>query len=1061
MKKIIAHFIKYPIYSNAIILITALVGIISLSQMPRSFFPELSPNKIYINVAYPGASPEEIEQGITTRVEESLNGIEGIEEITSSSSENISQITVKTYAGFNIDEILQEIKNSVDAIYSFPEGAEKPTIQKQKSRGMGGMGNTVGFYALNGPDDLWSLKEKSDQIEKDLLSDDNISQLEVIGYSPIIISVELNENELLRHNLNFDIVSNKIKMSNIDISGGSIKTKKDEIIIRSNNRKNTAEELRKIVIQSNINGGIVRLKDVASVEMKFSEIPIKSYVNGERSISFIIKKTPDEDLKKIANSLENYINKFNSENKDFEILTLFQFSDMLDQRIETLSDNLILGLILVLIVLGFFLSFRLSAWVAFGIPFSFIGMISIGILYGMTINMISLFGMILVVGILVDDGIVIAENIYSHFERGKSPMKAALDGTMEVVTPVLTSVLTTVFAFSTLLFVGGEMEMMEEMAFSVIAALLFSLIEAFLILPSHLSNKKVFTKEKNTIFSKIKENVENFIIKLRDKYNILNKKFIKNYRYHVWTPIIFISLVLILLINGTIRWTFFPSVPFNEVKIEFAYKPGEREFRTENFLIYCDSIIQDYNKELIEKFNDSIITNVSYSIGFTENLGVSGANVGSIRISSKENDLISTIQMTNDLQSRISKDSISQMEKITFGGAQQFGKEVSISLQSENDLELKESVEWLKDKISNINIVKEVLDNGGVGNRELHLKLKEKAYSLGLTEIDIYKQIRQGFFGEEVQRLIIGRDEVKIWVQYTEKDRNSIQDLENIKIKTKFGQLINLSELVEYEYKRGRVKINHIDGTKEIRVDASLFDAEYSGVVNDQIEKDYLQNLSLFFPNVKYKIMGQAERAADSGKRLGIAFLISIILIVITISLNFKSFYQARLILMVIPVGVFSAILGHGIMGKPFSTLSVWGVIALIGILVNDAVVMLDRFNRNLEEGMDIKKAVLAAGNSRFRPIILTTITTFVGLFPLILETSFQSQFLIPMAISVAFGVLFGTILLLFYFPSLILYFNDIRRSRWWLWRGGKTPPSRMEVEPFTKLQKRNLEIEN
>ena len=394
--------------------------------------------------------------------------------------------------------------------------------------------------------------------------------------------------------------------------------------------------------------------------------------------------------------------------------------------------------------------------------------------------------------------------------------------------------------------------------------------------------------------------------------------------------------------------------------MNLAYKPGEREYRTENFLNYCDSIIQDYNKELIEKFNDSIITNVSYSIELTENLGVSGANVGSIRISSKENDLISTIQMTNDLQNRISKDSISQMDKITFGELQQFGKEVSISLQSENDFELKESVEWLKEKISTINIVKEVLDNGGVGNRELHLKLKEKAYSLGLSEIDIYKQIRQGFFGEEAQRLIIGRDEVKIWVQYPEKDRNSIQDLEKIKIKTKFGQLIDLNELAEYEYKRGRVKINHIDGTKEIRVDASLFDAEFSGVVNDQIEKDYLQNLSLYFPSVKYKIMGQAERAADSGKRLGIG-TISIILIVITISLNFKSFYQARLILMVIPVGVFSVILGHGIMGKPFSTLSVWGVITLIGILVNDLpVVMLDRFNRNLEEGMDIKKVLVS-----------------------------------------------------------------------------------------------------
>ena len=1062
MKKLISHFIKYPIYSNAIILVTAIIGIISLTLMPRSFFPELAPNKIYVYVSYPGASPEEIEEGITTRIEESLNGVEGIEEITSSSSENLSRVTIKTYAGFDIDEVLQDVKNSVDAIYSFPVGAEKPNIQKQKSRGMGGVGNTVGFYALNGPDDLWQLKEKSDKIEKDLLNDDNISQLEVIGYSPIIISVELDEKELLRHNLNFDIISSKIKMSNIDISGGNIKTNKDEIIIRSNNRNNTADEIKNIVVQSNINdGGIVRLKDVASVEMKFSDIPLKSYVNGQRSISFIINKTPEEDLNKIAKSVEKYIKNFNVENDGFEIVTLFQFSDMLDQRIETLSNNLILGLILVLIVLGFFLSFRLSAWVAFGIPFSFIGMISIGIIYGMTINMISLFGMILVVGILVDDGIVIAENIYSHFEKGKSPMQAALDGTMEVVTPVLTSVLTTVFAFSTLLFVGGEMEMMEEMAFSVIAALLFSLIEAFLILPSHLSNKKVFKKEKNTFYSKIKKIVEDLIFNFRNRYNKLNKKFIKNYRFHVWTPVIFISVVLILLINGSIRWTFFPSVPFNEVKIEFAYKPGEREFRTENFLKYCDSIIQEYKQELIEKYNDSIITNVSYSLGVTENLGVRGANVGSIRISSKENNLISTIQMTNDIQSRISKDSIILMDKITFGGAQQFGKEVSISLQSENDMELKNSVNWLKEKISSINMVKEVLDNGGVGSRELHITLKEKAYSLGLTETDILRQIRQGFFGEEAQRLIVGRDEVKIWLQYPEKDRNSIQDLENIKIKTNLGQLISLEEVADYEYKRGRVKINHINGTKEIRVDASLFDAEYSGVVNDQIEKDYLQNLSLYFPNVKYKIMGQAERAADSGKRLGISFLISIILIVITISLNFKSFYQARLILMVIPVGIFSAILGHGIMGKPFSTLSVWGVIALIGILVNDAVVMLDRFNRNLDEGMNITEAVLAAGNSRFRPIILTTITTFVGLFPLILETSFQSQFLIPMAISVAFGVLFGTILLLFYFPSLILYFNDIRRARWWLWRGGKTPPSKIEVEPLTKLKLRQFEINN
>jgi multidrug efflux pump subunit AcrB len=1030
-------------------------------MMPKSFFPELTPNRVYVNVSYPGASPEEIEEGITTRIEESLSGIEGIKELTSTSSENISNVTVEIYEGFDIDEVLQNVKNSVDAIYSFPEGAEKPSVRKQTSRGMGGMGNMVGFYALTGPNDLWLLKEKADKIEQDLLNDDEISQIQVIGYAPIIISVEIDETALLRHNINFDIISSAIKVSNIDISGGSIKTQRDEIIIRSNNRQTTTAGVENIVVFSDANGDIVRLKDIAKVALEFSDIPMKSYVNGERAINFIIKKTPDEDIKKIANSLQAYITKFNNENPEFEILTLFQFADMLDQRIETLSNNLLLGLFLVAFILGLFLSFRLSLWVAFGIPFSFIGMISIGLFYGMTINMISLFGMILVVGILVDDGIVIAENIYSHFERGKSPMKAALDGTMEVITPVFTSVLTTVFVFSTLLFVGGEMEMMQEMAFSVIAALLFSLIEAFLILPSHLASKAVLVEDSTTKYSKFKQKLEKKVEELRDWYTKINIKFVKNYRKHVWTPVAIMLFVIILLATGVIRWTFFPSVPFNEVKIEFSYKPGEREFRTEKFLWYVDSIISDYNQELIEEFNDTIFTDVSLTVGFTENLGVSGSHVGSVRLAIKENELISTIDISNELQRRIHPDSIAIMEKISVGGFQQFGKAVSISLQSEDDKELKNAVNWLKEGIGSINMVKEVMDNGGVGNQEIHINLKEKAYALGLNEASIMKQIRQGFFGQEAQRIIIGRDEVKIWLRYLESDRNSIEDLNKVKIKTINGEMFPLEVLANYEYKRGRVKINHINGTKEIRVDASLYNAEFSAEVNEQIEREYLTILKNNFPNVNYKVMGQAEEAADSGKRLGIAFLISIILISLTISLNFKSFYQARLILMVVPLGIFSAILGHGIVGKPFSIMSVWGVVALIGILVNDAIVMLDRYNRNLANGMDINDAVIGAGKSRFRAIILTTITTFVGLAPLILEKSFQAQFLVPMAISVAFGVLFSTIILLFYFPSLILYFNDLRRARWWLWNGGKTPPTRMEVEPLTKLQKRQIEIEN
>jgi multidrug efflux pump subunit AcrB len=1056
MKKLIAYFIKFPIWANALIVITGIVGLLSLFLMPKSFFPEMNPNRVYIAVSYPGASPKEIEEGITTRIEESLNGIQKVKEITSKSSENVSNITVTGEEGIDVDEMLQDVKNAVDGITQFPAGAEKPIVYAQTSRGMGGMSNVVGFYSLYGPDNLWELKKMAEKIERELLASKEISQIEVIGYPPVIIAVDIRENDLLKYGLNFNFISNVIRMSNIDLSGGSVKTNEEEIIIRSMNRSTDPEIVKEIVIFAKPDGDVIKLKDIADVKLDFSEVPMKNYVNGKRGVSFIVKKTVDEDLDKIADEMSSYISKFNKKQEKFKMRSLFQFADLLDQRIDTLSNNLVIGLFLVCLVLGLFLSLRLSLWVAFGIPFSFIGMISFGILYGMTINMISLFGMILVVGILVDDGIVIAENIYAHFERGKSPMRAALDGTSEVMNAVFTSVLTTVFAFSTLLFVGGEMEMMEEMAFSVIACLLFSLIEAFLILPSHLASKKILKPND----SKFRNLLNKGVKYVRDGYGRVLEKMLKRHRLHVWGPMGFIFLIVVLFNFGWIRWTFFPSIPFDSILVEFTYQPGERENKTENFLWYCDSIVEQYNQELIERYNDTIITYKSVSVGSTENLGEYGSHVGSVRISVKENEYISTIDMSNELRVKFPEDSIRLLEKFTVGGQQRFGKEVSISLQSEESKELETAANWMKEQISGLPEVKSVLDNSGIGNRELHLELKSKAYLLGLNEMAISNQIRQGFFGQEVQRLIKGRDEIKIWLRYPFSDRNSIADIENTRIKTDLGQEFPLKELADYSIKRGKVKINHIDGKKEIRIDARLVDSELSGQVNSQIEREVLPKLLSMFPNVNYQIKGQAERAQDSGERLGIAFLISIILIMMTISLNFKSFYQSRLILMVVPVGVFSALLGHGIVGKPFSTLSVWGVVALIGILVNDAVVMLDQFNKNLAMGMPIKEAVLKAGVSRFRAIILTTITTVAGLYPLILETSFQAQFLIPMAISVAYGVLFGTIILLLYFPPLILYFNDIKRTRKWIWEGGENAPEWKDVEPVLENQKRIQEFD-
>jgi multidrug efflux pump subunit AcrB len=1062
MRKFIAFFIKYPIWSNAILIVTAMAGLLSLFTMHRSFFPELEPNRIYVNVAYPGASAEEIEKGITTRIEEALVGLEGIKETSSTSSENLSNINIEAYEGTDLNELLQDVKNAVDGINSMPAGAERPIVYAQKARGMGSLGGTVGFVSLHGPDDLEQLKIVADKIEQDMLSSKKLSQIEVIGYPPQIIAIDIRENDLLRYGISFEQISSIVRSSNLDISGGSIKSNKEELYIRSMSKSTDPDVIKEYVIRALPDGQLIRLKDVADVNFEFSDIPLKAYVNGERSITFVIKKLGSEDIKSISDYIKGYVSEFNNEGNGFEMQTLFMFSDMLDQRIDMLTSNLFLGLILVCIVLGFFLSLRLSLWVAFGIPFSMIGMFALGALYGMTINMISLFGMILVVGILVDDGIVIAENIYSHFERGKSPMKAALDGTMEVLSSVFTSVLTTIVAFGFLLFVGGDMAMMEEMAFSVIGCLIFSLIEAFLILPAHLSHKHTLEPSNNKGYKRIRAKINKGIDKVRNGYEKLVNRFTKWYRVTVFGPMIFIIVIIGLTISGIIKTAFYPHIPFDNVGIDIAFKPGDREDQTEDFLWYLDSIVSAYGNELIETFGDTIITYNSLNLGSTERIGERGSHCGNIRVSVKENNFISTLEISARLKEKINKDSLSKLEKFSIGGETPFGKDISLSLQSEDGEQLNLATKWLLVNIKALPDVKDINDNAGLGLREIHLTLKPKAFMLGLNESSILTQIRQGFFGQEIQRVIIGRDEVKLWTRYPLQDRNSIGDLEDLRIKIANGQEFPLNDLVDYEIKRGKVSIRHINGKQEVRVFGSLYNGELSSVINADIKREYLDRIQEYFPKVDYQIKGQAEKAADSAGRLGIAFGLGVFLILIILSLNFSSFYQARLIMMVIPVGIVSAILGHGIVGIPFSIFSFWGIIALVGILVNDAVVMLDQYNRNLKTGMNPEDAGVAAGKSRFRAIILTSLTTVVGLFPLIyLETSFQAQFLIPMAISVAYGVLFGTLILLFFFPPLLRYFADIRRARWWLWRGGPSAPSRIEVEPITKHINRVAEMGN
>ncbi|RLD23637.1 MAG: AcrB/AcrD/AcrF family protein [Bacteroidetes bacterium] len=1050
MKKAIAFFIQHPLWANALIVLTVIFGLLSLFSMGSSFFPELTPNQVFVNVFYPGASPEEMEEGVTIKIEEAVKGINDIDEIQSISSENSARITIIAYQGSDMENMLAEVKNAVDGINSFPVGAEKPIVFKQKSHPMS---ERAAFVSIIGDVDNFTLKQYADDFEDQLLKSKEISQIEISGLPALEISIEVNEDELQRYNLRIEDLVSAVRANNRDISGGNIKAADEELIIRSRAKSIDPHVIEQIPLRAGSTGSYVSIGDVATVKLQFEESPIKSMMNGKNSVTLAVKKLPSEDLTAIGDRIRKEIEVFNSEHTDAEVVENFMFSTMLEQRIELLSKNGILGLMLILFTLGLFLNIRLSMWVAFGIPFSFLGMFIIGILSGTTINMISLFGMILVVGILVDDGIVIAENIFVHFEMGKHPFQAAYDGTVEVASAVFTSVLTTIVAFTALFFIEG-MERMYEMAFVVIMSLSFSLIEAFFILPTHLANEKVLKESKKGIGHSIRSFFNKLIITMRDDYYGFTLKWlVKHPRYNVVIPLLFMIIVIALLSFGVIRNTFFPAIPFDDFNVEIAFTPGDREDVTEAYLMDFYEKVWEVNNEIYEEIGDSVITYVSVTVGMAGQLGEIGGHAGSIRVSlDVENKPISSFEIADRVRNKIGP--IPEANKYMVGGLNRWGKPVLISVSGEDNRKIKAAKEYLKNELKKNPELKDVTDNAGVGKREILLELKPRAYMLGLNTAMIMGQIREGFFGSEVQRLIIGRDEVRVWVRYPIEDRMSIGMLEEMRIKTNQGLSVPLQEVADFKIERGEVSIRHYDGIREVLVEADLIDP-YASVpeILQQVRADIIPGLKANFPGVNIDFRGQQLAAEKSEKTGLIAILISLFVMMLIISLNFNSVYQSLLIALMLPMGIMGAILGHGIENLPVSLLSAFGMIALMGILVNDAVVYLDTFNRNLLKGMDVTEAIYQAGISRFRPIVLTSITTVAGLYPLILETSFHAQFLIPMATSVAYGVLFGTFFILLFFPVTVLIMNDIRRFFYWLWNGEKC--ERIDVEPAIQRKKK------
>lgn len=1049
MKNIVTHFIKFPLLANLIILVLVVGGLMGAAKLKKSMFPERSPSTISVQVTMPGASPEEMEEGVATKVEQAIKGISGIKEVTSTSSENSASINITIFLSYDIDEVLTEVKNAVDRINSFPVNAEKPVVYKQKNIG------PAAIVTLSGDVDLFVLKKYAQQVENDFLNSGLISQISITGYPDLEISIEVPEDNLSRYDLTFNEIINAVRMNNRDIAAGSIKSTEEEILIRSRTKNVDPAIIGDITLRASDDGSKLKIKDVALVKLQFADIPFKVSFNGKQGIILNVNKLPEEDLQNISEYVRDYIATFNENNPDVQLFLVLDFMDFLQSRLDLLTNNGIVGILLILLLLGMFLSLRLSFWVAAGIPISFCGMAIAASFAGLTINMMSLFGMILVVGILVDDGIVIAENIYSHFERGKKPYQAAVDGTLEVLPAVFTSVLTTIVAFMPLMFLQGSFEFLKEMAFVVIACLAFSLVEAFLVLPSHISSESVLSNRKrdslgSRIFNGFRGGMEKGINYL--KYKVYGRilTFIINWKYVAASLVLLIFMATAgLLQGGLIKSTFFPPIAFDQIDLGIAFKPGTGEAIVEKYLIDFESKIMEVNEDLKKEFNDSsdFITSTLRLVGTIPNNPENGSHTGGVitLMRNLEGAPVSSFDITTRIKEKIGE--VPEADKLTIGGASRFGKPVSISLLGTDIPQMEGAKQLLKERLTEMSSLKEVNDNNAAGRREVQLKLKPQAYFLGFDQEFITSHIRQGFFGGEAQKLQSGTDEIRVWVRYPKDDRINLSQLEKSKIRLPNGASYPISELVDYDISRGPTSIFHLDGSRQITVEADLEDP-YEPVppILEKIQNEIEPEILALFPDVKFSYQGQQRNSDESMEEMrnyfGIAFMIMFLIIVI----NFKSFSQATLILLMIPLGWIGAVWGHGIEGVPVSILSAWGMIALAGVIINDAVVFVDTYNRNLLAGHDIKTAVFNAGTGRFRAILLTSVTTVAGLYPLILQKSFQAQFLIPMAVSVAYGILFGTLFILLFLPVFILIFNDIHRGIRGIFSTTKLTPEEIEA---------------
>ncbi|MBU3001943.1 efflux RND transporter permease subunit [Paraglaciecola arctica] len=1013
----IAWFARNHVAANLLMITILFAGIYSLtSRIPLEVFPSFETDTISVSVTLRGATPEDTELGVAILVEEAVQDLEGIEQIISVSSEGSARISIEIDSDYDARELLADIKSRVDAINNFPADAENPVVSlAQRTR-------EVIAVTISGIYGEKEINEFAEHVRDDLLRIPGITQLDLSGVRDYEIALEIPQDRLRQYGLTLAEVSTAVANSSSDISAGNIKTDGGDVLIRSKGQAYRKDEFADIPIKTNSDGSILRLKDIADIQDGFEETPVRTRFNGKQAAFIDVYRIGQQSAVEVADKVKQYIeDKQPLLPEGYELSYWDDDSQIVKNRIATLSGSALQGGILVLLLLTLFLRPAIAFWVFIGIPVSFMGAFLAMPFFGVTLNVMSLFGFILVLGIVVDDAIVTGENIYTHLRTSESGEEAAIKGTLEVATPVTFGILTTIAAFLPFAFIEGNRgALFAQIPVIVIPVLLFSLIESKFVLPSHLKNIKL-RNQKSSKGNRLEQWQQRFA----DGFERAILRYYQpllgfSLRHKLATLAVFIgtfSIIMALLMSGWTKFVFFPRVPSETVRASLTMTTGTTFEVTNQFIVK----MSEKAEELRDKYVDpdtgqSVILNVLASTG-----GRGGAsNVGSVRFEiippEQRESSITSAELVREWRDLIGP--IPGAESITYRA--ELGRSsdpIDVQLSGNSQKTLQEIADQIKVRLATYPTVFEIADSLSDGKEELQIELTQQGKALGLTRVNVSNQVRNAFFGSQVQRIQRGRDDVRVMVRLPIEERRSLSDLQNILVQTPSGGSVPLSHVATLIPGKSPSQIRRIDRFRTVSVTADVEKTNTNMTVLQAELAEYVQQLVNQYPGVTWKMEGEAREQRESFSSLGVGLLMVFFAIYLLLAIPFKSYIQPIIVMSVIPFSMIGAVMGHWLMGMELTIMSVLGMLALVGVVVNDSLVLVDFINKKRLEGGTLMDAVLTAGASRFRPIMLTSLTTFIGLMPLLFEKSTQAQFLIPMAVSLGFGILFATFITLILVP--------------------------------------------